>query len=84
MIEAFIFNKVDENCPICQDKLSEDSCYGCKCSPYASRLICEHYAHVSCQIDYNPDVSRCSVCRKNLFKLRDEQIKKTREEKEKE
>ena len=83
MIEAFIFNKVDENCPICQDKLSEDSCYGCKCSPYASRLICGHYAHVSCQIDYNPDVSRCSVCRKNLFKLA-ERKKKAREEKEKE
>ena len=91
MIEAFIFDKVDElpdeNCPICQDKLSENSSYGCKCSPYAKRLICGHYVHVSCQIDYNPDAGRCSVCRTNLFKLGNEKIaerqKKAREEKEK-
>jgi hypothetical protein len=92
IIEAFIFEDCnelpDENCPICQDKLSQDSSYGCACSPYARRLICGHYAHVSCQIDYNPNVNKCSICRVDLFKLRDEKIKKQqkkiKEQKEKE
>ena len=57
-------NKIpDSECPICLDSLNETSKNSC-CSGYARRLKnCGHYVHVSCQLNKNPDLRRCPVCR---------------------
>lgn len=56
------FEIPDEACPICLCPLRETSTASC-CGGYARKLKCGHFVHVSCQIDRNPDMLRCSVCR---------------------
>jgi len=56
---------LDEKCPICLESLQthvENAC----CDGYAKKLKCGHYAHVFCQINRNPDMIRCCICRKEL------------------
>ncbi len=74
LIEAFFFRHPkdtaptpDEDCPICLENLRKDGSIGC-CGTYAKQLLCGHFVHVSCQIDYNSNYSECSVCRKDLNK----------------
>ena len=56
---------IDEDCPICLIPLKKNPENSCCCG-YARKLKCGHYAHVSCQINKNPDFIRCSLCRKIL------------------
>ena len=55
----------DEACPICLESLRTNSSASC-CGGYAKQLHCGHYVHVSCQINNNTDLIRCSLCRKQL------------------
>lgn len=70
-IEAVLFVKTDRNeipnedCPICLEPLREHSKIGC-CGTYAKKLKCGHFVHVSCHINNNPDLIRCSICRTEL------------------
>lgn len=72
-IECLIFSFVeikdipDEPCPICYGRLREPGDYGC-CGTYAGKLLCGHFVHVGCHIDYNPKFRYCSVCKADLLK----------------
>lgn len=55
----------DEVCPICLESLLTNNPASC-CGGYTKQLHCGHYVHVSCQINKNTDLIRCSLCRKQL------------------
>lgn len=65
LFDKFDNNIPDEDCPICLDKLTINSLISC-CGGYARKLNCGHYVHVNCQINKNPDLIHCSVCRAQL------------------
>lgn len=55
----------DENCPLCLHPLRLETPNTC-CGSYSKPLKCGHYTHVSCQINKNQDLNKCSVCQKQL------------------
>lgn len=54
----------NDDCPICLEslKIRANVC----CGGYARSLKCGHYVHVSCQINHNPDLRQCPICRAEL------------------
>lgn len=67
-----------DKCIICNKKLSENGKYGSALKYCRKLLSCNHWVHVSCQIEKNEDKHTCPVCHKEIIKkevLRDNIIK---------
>lgn len=62
------FDKVpNQPCPICSTSLTQMSKFETCCDPYSRILKCGHWVHVNCQLDHNPFLNRCSVCKQVLI-----------------
>jgi hypothetical protein len=62
----------DGDCPICLEHLTDKPSGKCCCGGYSKSLKkCGHWLHVYCQIDRNPKLHICPLCRTVLIKGED-------------